>query len=253
MRFTPCLECFFKKESPEERIVRFKKIGFRAFEMWGWWDKDLNALEKSIRSNGLPLVSLVQPFVSLVDPALRGEYLAKLDETIEAAKKLGAVKIISQTGRELPGVAHDEAREFLIETLRQGSKKLEKAGVTLIIEPINTIEMPGYFLTRSSDAFHICQKVASPNVKFVFDIYHQQIMEGNLSENIRRTLPEIAHFHFADHPGRHEPGTGEINLANVFRAIEKAGYSGDMGIELFPSHEDHEKILRDILLLETIT
>ena len=105
----------------------------------------------------------------------------------------------------------------------------------------------GYYLSRSDEAAEIVNSVDSPNVKILFDIYHQQISEGNLIPNIRAYQELIGHFHLADHPGRHEPGTGEINYHNVLKAIRDVGYDGFVGLEYWPSGENHEATLRDVV------
>lgn len=115
---------------------------------------------------------------------------------------------------------------------------LEEAGVTLVVEPLNIlVDHPGYYLYSSEEAFQIIDEVGSPNVKVLFDIYHQQIMEGNLISRIQRNINKIGHFHAADNPGRHELYMGEIQYLNVFRAIEETGYRGYIGFEYFPLEE----------------
>jgi hydroxypyruvate isomerase len=123
---------------------------------------------------------------------------------------------------------------------------LQGTNLILAVEPLNTrFDHPGYFLVRSDEAFDIVQSVNSPNIQMLFDVYHQQISEGNLIPTIRHYASRIAHFHIADHPGRHEPGTGEINYPNVLREIEKLNYQGTIGLEFFPLQNDHRKVLTD--------
>jgi len=106
----------------------------------------------------------------------------------------------------------------------------------LVIEPLNVlVDHPGYYLTTSAEGFEILDEVDSPNVKLLYDIYHQQVTEGNLIATITSHIAQIAHFHVADVPGRHEPGTGEINWVNVLRAIDEAGYAGYVGLEYMPT------------------
>jgi hypothetical protein len=113
---------------------------------------------------------------------------------------------------------------------------VEAVGITVVVEPLNVlVDHPGYYLTTSAEGFEILDEVGSQAVKLLFDIYHQQITEGNLLANIVPHIKQIGHFHVADVPGRHEPGTGEINYANVFHAIDKAGYEGFVGLEYWPT------------------
>jgi hydroxypyruvate isomerase len=118
-----------------------------------------------------------------------------------------------------------------------------------VLEPLNTkVDHAGYYLQTAKEGFEILDEVASPAVKMLFDIYHHQIMEGNVIQDITKNISKIAHFHVADVPGRHEPGTGEINYANVFRAIAGSGYQGFVGLEFKPS-KSAEETLKDVLKL----
>ena len=127
--------------------------------------------------------------------------------------------------------------------LKNVAPLFEDAGVTLIVEPLNILcNHVGYYLDSSYEAFEICNEVGSPNVKVLYDIYHQQISEGNLIPTIRKYFDLIGHFHVADVPGRNEPGTGEINYRNVFKAIEDLGYDKYVGLEYEPTIDTAETI-----------
>ncbi len=131
----------------------------------------------------------------------------------------------------------------IVEGLGQAAPMVEEAGLFLAVEPLNVlVDHPGYYLTTSEEGFDILGEVGSPNVKLLFDIYHQQITEGNLLDNIIPNIGSISHFHVADVPGRHEPSTGEINYSNVFAAIEKTGYGGYVGLEYGPTGDTAESL-----------
>jgi hydroxypyruvate isomerase len=119
----------------------------------------------------------------------------------------------------------------VIETLKQASGILEPYNLTMVLEPLNFRDHPGLFLTESPQAYKICREVDSPSCKILFDIYHQQIQEGNLIPNIEFTWNEIAYFQIGDNPGRNEPTTGEINYKNIFKYIYEKGYKGILGME----------------------
>ena len=119
----------------------------------------------------------------------------------------------------------------VVESLKQASAILEPHGLTMVLEPLNFYNHPGLFLTKAAQAYQICQAVDSPACKILFDIYHQQIQEGNLIPNIEKAWDEIAYFQIGDNPGRNEPTTGEINYKNVFRFIHEKGYDGILGME----------------------
>lgn len=244
--FSPCLEIFFDSLPFPERIKAVASLGFTHYEFWSWWDKDLNAITEKNEELGLTTQAFCTRFISLVDPDLQNAYLDGLAETIEVALKLKAKIIISQVGNELTGLPRFQQKDTLLSGLEKAVALLKNTGLILAIEPLNVLfDHPGYFLVRSDEAFEIVQAVDSPEVKLLFDIYHQQISEGNLIPNIKKCISRIAHFHMADHPGRHEPGTGEINYGNVLQEIDKLNFKGTIGIELFPLNNDHHQVLTD--------
>jgi hydroxypyruvate isomerase len=156
---------------------------------------------------------------------------------VEAAKKMDCPQLVTLTGNELGGMPRSEQMTNAVEALRAAAPMLEKNGITAIVEILNTyVDHAGYFLYRVRDGAEMIDRVGSPNVKLLFDIYHVQIMEGNLIENIRSNIDRIGHFHIGDVPGRHEPGTGEINYRNVFKAIYDLGdlYHGSSALEYRP-------------------
>jgi hydroxypyruvate isomerase len=121
-----------------------------------------------------------------------------------------------------------------VENLRFAARALDQAGIRLLVEPLNDQDIPGFHLVHTRDALKLCEAVGDPNCWLQYDIYHMQIMEGNLIRTILEHLPRIAHMQLADNPGRHQPGTGEIHFPNLFRAIDEAGYSGWIGCEYRP-------------------
>jgi len=248
LNFSPCLEIFFNDLPLTERIRKIAEIGYKYFEFWSWWDKDIDLLIEAAEKNKIRCTGCCTKFVSLIDASKRNEYLDGLGETIEVSIKLGSRIIISQVGDELMGTNREIQLVSLMDGLRRAAKMLKDSNLILAIEPLNIrYDHPGYFLTKSSEAYTIAKSVDSKNVKILYDIYHQQITEGNLINNIRDYFSEIAHFHIADHPGRHEPGTGEINYFNIFKTLVELDYSGCVGIELWPLTKDHSAVLESFL------
>lgn len=246
--FSPCLEIFFGSLPFTERMQSISSLGYTHYEFWSWWDKNLNAIAEKNEELELTTQAFCTRFVSLVDPNLQNAYLDGLAETIETAKKLKANIIISQVGNELPDIPRSRQKDTLLAGLEKAAVLMKNTGLTLAIEPLNVLfDHPGYFLVHSQEAFEIVSAVGSSDIQLLFDIYHQQISEGNLIPNIRKYVSGIAHFHMADHPGRHEPGTGEIHYGNVLQEIEKLNYKGTIGIELFPLNNDHRQVLSDPL------
>ena len=152
-----------------------------------------------------------------------------------AGSRLGA-RLARRLARTQPaGVADADPRPALVENLGFAAPKLKPAGIRLLIEPINTFDIPGFFLNRTAQAIALIEEVGAPNLWLQHDIYHMQRMEGELANTIARHLPKIAHMQIADNPGRNEPGTGEINYAWLFRYIDQLGYDGWIGCEYKPA------------------
>jgi len=250
LNFSPCMDIFFNDLPFGERINKIAQLGYKNYEFWTWWDKDLNEIREATEKNNMNLFGFCTHFISLVDVSKRNEYLDGLGKTIEVAQKLNAKIIISQVGDELESTDRAVQHQSLVAGLKEAEKMLKDTELVLAFEPLNVLyDHQGYYLSRSKEAYQIAKEVGSKHIKILFDIYHQQITEGNLINNIKDYYDEIVHFHIADNPGRHEIGTGEINYQNVLKTIEDLGYIGGVGIELFPVNKDHIKVLSDPLFL----
>jgi hydroxypyruvate isomerase len=238
LRPSVCIDAVFSQLSSVEAMSAVQEAGIQALEFWGWWDKDLPAIEQARDRLGLSIAACCTRFISLVDPACREAYLQGLGQSLQAANRLGCPTLISQVGDFRPGVSRELQRQSLVDGLKQAAPMLEKAGVTLVIEPLNElIDHPGYFLVRSDEAFGIIDEVGSPRIKVVFDIYHQQISEGQLIANITANIGKIAHFHAAGNPGRNELTSGELHYPSIFQAIAETDYDGYVGLEYWPVHD----------------
>jgi len=170
----------------------------------------------------------------LVDPSRKAEFKHKLDEALHIAESLEVQKIMLPAGVELPGMTREQQRECMLDNLSYAAPLAAEAGVLLTIEMLNPMDNPGYFLTSSQEAIEIIRQVDHPQVRFQFDTYHLQMMEGNLAQTLRQNIAWIGHIQFADYPGRHEPGTGEIDFVQLSAAIEESGYEGSIGLEYKP-------------------
>ncbi|MCC9600834.1 TIM barrel protein [Stieleria sp. JC731] len=245
LKSSVCIDAVFEGVPKSEAIARVKSCGIDAFEFWGWWDKDLAEIEDAKAKHEMQIASCCTKFISLVNPAARREYLDGLAESIEAAKRLGCPTLISQVGDFREDESHEAQHDCLVEGLREAAPMLEQAGITLVFEPLNDlIDHIGYYLVRSEQAFAIVDHVDSPNVKVVFDIYHQQISEGNVIRNVVENVGRIGHLHAAGNPGRNELTRGELNYAEIFKAIRDTDYEGYVGLEYWPI-DDPEKGLKE--------
>ncbi|NNE00561.1 MAG: TIM barrel protein [Pirellulaceae bacterium] len=230
-----CIDAVLGDLNPTDAVQIVADAGIDAFEFWQWWDKDLDQIAAIRDKHSMQISACCTKFISLVDPAMRAEYLTGLEESIAAAQQLKCKTLISQVGDFRPGVSRDEQHQSLVDGLRQAAPMLQSGGVTLVIEPLNElIDHAGYYLVRSDEAFEIIDKVGSPAVKVVFDIYHQQISEGQLIANITANIDKIGHFHAAGNPGRNELTRGELHYPSIFQAIQQTNYDGYVGLEYWP-------------------
>jgi hydroxypyruvate isomerase len=168
-------------------------------------------------------------------PGRETEFQEGVGKAIEYAKALKCPQVNCLAGLTPAGVPADKVRKTLVANLRFAAAALEKEGIRLLVEALNDKDVPGFYLVRTADVLALIQEVGQANVYVQYDVYHMQIMEGNLTKTIQANLDKIAHIQIADNPGRNEPGTGEINYPNLFKAIDAAGYKGWIGCEYKPA------------------
>lgn len=240
---------YFGKIPLEEKLKKLASIHYPAVEGMPWKDVDLAALKSEIAAAHLDLVhiggsiSLTGPEGNMVDPKQRPRMLEYLQLSLDAARKLGAKRVLVLTGNALPDRSLEDQHRSIVDGMKEARKLAEAAGITLVIELLNTlVNHPGYFLNSSEKGVRIVDEVGSPNVKLLDDLYHMQIMEGNLIANLRKNIDRIGHFHVGDVPGRHEPGTGEINYRKVFEAIAATSYEGYVAMEYGPTIDPLESL-----------
>jgi hydroxypyruvate isomerase len=167
-------------------------------------------------------------------PERRGEFRDGVGLGIEYAKALGCPQLNCLVGIAPAGADADALQSTLVDNLKFAASELSKQNLKLLVEPINTRDIPGFYLCRTKQALQLFAEVASPNLYLQYDIYHMQIMEGDLGPTLKANLPRIAHVQIADNPGRNEPGTGEINHAFLFQLLDDEGYEGYVGAEYKP-------------------
>ncbi len=232
MKFSLCIGAYQGKDVVYH-LEKVKEHGFQGLEYYAWWELgDLKKLAAEQERIGVGLSATCTKFISLVDESLRDAYIEGVRQTIEACRVLGVRSAISQTGNVLEGIPRDRQRQTMVETLKRCAPLLEEAGIVLEVEPLNgLVDHAGHFLQRSDESVDVIDQVGSPNVKLVFDVYHQQITEGNVIRNATGYIDRINHYHIADNPGRKQPGTGELNYVNILRAIKGTGFSGFVGLE----------------------
>lgn len=245
-----------------EQMERVAAAGYQGFEFGDWRAQDaaaIVALKNRLRLDCVCLVgnrSVNPKGMGLCNPAERKGFLAEIRASLDAARRFESRKLVVLSGFKVPGMSRELQHASIVEGLKRAADMAAAAGVMLIVEPINTLAKieplnptgdnhADYFLDTTKEAVEIIRKVNSPFVKILYDLYHAQIMEGNLTETIREHIGHFGHIHVADVPGRNEPGTGEIHFANVFRAIADTGYGGFIGMEYIP-RADAMRTLADV-------
>ena len=247
-------------DDPIDEINYMADLGFRAFEDNGMSSRSVvlqNKISKTLENRGMKMGVFVahkiywdKPNLSSGDDDYRNEFLNYIKNSVEVAKRVNAKWMTVVPGHLDLRKDMSYQTSNVVETLKRASDILEPHGLVMVLEPLNFRDHPGLFLTESPQAFQICKAVDSPSCKILFDIYHQQIQEGNLIPNIEDTWEEIAYFQIGDNPGRKEPTTGEINYKNVFKFIYDNGYDGILGMEHGKSiqGEEGEKALVEAYL-----
>lgn len=262
LKFSPCIEMMFRDVDFYDRFAAAKASGVDCCEFWGWSNKDLGRVKEESQKNNIRVTSVTvdtkTPEVAEIynkkrvlyrEKDAQDAFVAAVKESIVVAKELNVPSIIITTGNERNDIPHVEQHTNIVLAFKKVAPILEDAGITMILEPLNVLaNHMGYMLPSSYEAFSICEEVDSQAIKVLYDIYHQQITEGNLIPTIRKFFPWIGHFHVADVPGRNEPGTGEINYKNVFAAIEALGYDKYVGLEYSPTKDSAETV-RQVLAL----
>ena len=234
----------FKSHSGEDLISQLDfmaEYGFKSFE-----DNEMrmrpkatqNQIAETLIKNGMTMGVFVghkiywdQPNLTSGNEDLRNEFLADIRSSIEVAKRVNAKWMTVVPGYVDLKLQEGYQTAHLIEALRRACDLLEPEGLVMVLEPLNPRDHAGQFLSKIPQAYEICRAVDSPSCKILFDIYHQQITEGNIIPNIDNSWSEIAYFQIGDNPGRNEPTTGELNYQNIFEHIHAKGYQGILGME----------------------
>jgi len=243
------------KGSFEEKLETAARSGVQSVEMVAeyanWTDADIARIKKLARSFRLGMDALIatpdwnkRP-VSMVDPAQRGNFLADVRNAITYAQKLEVSQILLMSGNAMAGRTHDEQYASLLEGSKRAGDLVAAANLTAIVEPLNSlVNHRGFFLTTCVEGAKLIRQVDNPQVRLLFDIYHEQVQEGNVIRTLMEAADIVSVFHVADNPGRNDPGTGEINYRNVYKAIQKTGYSRYLAMEYLPLGDQVESLTK---------
>lgn len=246
MKYSLCIEPIFEDVSFYDRIQKAKDCGVDAIEFWDPSVYDTKKVGDIAANANIPVAAccLNQAWTYRMNFPWP-EVKANLKRSFAFGKDLGCTTFIGLSG-ELE-CKTDSQKVLLLENLKRAAEMAEEAGVTIVLEALNSLyDHKGYYLDSSYVGFEIIKAVNSPAIKLLYDCYHMQLMEGNLINQIRSNIDYIGHFHSAGVPGRHELHKGETNYPYVIQAIEDAGYDRYFGFEYWPTY-DNEKSLRDVL------
>ncbi len=241
-KFAANLSTMFTELGFLERFAAARAAGFKAVELQFPYGVEPERIAARLARYDLQLVMHNLPAGDWAegergiacDPRRIEEFQDGVALAIEYARELDVRRLHCMAGRLPPNVPRKRAHTTFVNNLRFAARELGRHGIDLLIEPINEFDLPGYFLTGSAQAAAIIEECDAENVFLQYDIYHMQRQEGDLANTIATRLPRIGHFQLADVPGRHEPGTGEINFPFLFRLIDELGYEGWIGCEYLP-------------------
>lgn len=241
-RFSANLTTMFGEVPFLERFAAAARAGFRAVEFVSPYDFPAEEIASRLRAHGLAVSVFNFPPGDWARgergiaclPGRREEFARGVEQAIAYARRLGCDRLHAMAGVRPANAAEADLRATYVANLREAATALDREGLTLLVEAINTRDILGYYLTTSRQALEVMDEVARPNLRFQYDVYHLQIMEGDLAPTLERLLPRIGHVQIADTPGRHEPGTGEINYPFLFRHLDRLGYRGWVGCEYRP-------------------
>jgi hydroxypyruvate isomerase len=243
--------------STVEAVERAAAVGVDGIEFFDWEGTDLDALRSASDDHGVEVFGTLSAGAgsniddrdapAMVRPDDRERAVEDVRRSIEAAADLGCSTLIVTVGPDQPDLDEATQHNAIVRVLREVAPDAEDAGVTVVPEPLNVrVDHPGYYLTSSDEGYEIVEAVDSPAVKLLFDVYHQQITEGDVIRRFRRHAEHVGLVHVADNPGRHEPGTGELDYERIFEAIADAGYDGYVSCEFEPTG-DPDEAFRDVV------
>ena len=241
-KFAANLSMLFTELPFLDRFEAARAAGFSAVEYLFPYDFPERELAARLRANRLKQVLHNLPAGDWAagergiacNPARVEEFRAGVERAIAYAHALDCPQVNCLAGKLPPGVSREQARATLVANLEYAARTLGAAGIRLLLEPINTYDIAGFFVSRTDQAIALIEEVASDNLFLQYDIYHAQRMEGELAANLQRYLARIGHVQVADNPGRNEPGTGEINYPFIFDLLDREGYEGWVGLEYKP-------------------
>jgi len=242
-KFSANLSMLFTEAGFADRFERAAKAGFKGVECQFPYELPKEDIAAKLDKYGQEMVLFNIPAGDWAAgergtaclPGRESEFQEGVGKAIEYAKALKCPRINCLAGLTPKDAPADKVRQTLVNNLKFAADAMQKAGISLLVEMLNDKDIPGFYLVRTQDTLRLFEEVKHANLWLQYDIYHMQVMEGNLTKTIQENVGRIGHIQLADNPGRHEPGTGEINFTNLFKFIDESGYTGWIGCEYKPA------------------
>jgi hydroxypyruvate isomerase len=238
-RFSVMLWTIYRKLPFEQRLEKVAEAGYHAVELVdeykNWSPEEFRRASAKLRSLGIVVDAMAGVWTGIANPQAQEKFLADLTRLVPIAEQLECPGIIILSGDRVEGLSREAHHQSCIESLKRAAEIADKRNLTLLLENIDQEENPKYYLTSVAEGFEIIRQVNHPRVKFLYDFYHEQISEGNLIEKLEKNIEQVGLIHVADVPGRHEPGTGEINYASIYRKLAQLNYRGYVAMEFEPA------------------
>lgn len=243
LKFAANLSMMFGEVPFLERFAAAAQCGFRGVEFLFPYDHPEEVVEARMREAGVEIVlfnfppgdwSAGERGITCI-PGREAEFRQGVDKSLSYALRLGVRRLHAMAGIAPPDADRDACKATLIENLKYAASRLQPHGITLLVEAINTRDIPGFFISTQAESYAVCEAVGAPNIKMQMDCYHMQVMEGDLTTKLRRYAPHCGHIQIAGPPGRNEPDTGEVRYEYLFQVLEEIGYDGWIGCEYRPA------------------
>ena len=248
------LDCWFRDVPFEQRFKLARQAGFKTIEFWRARRApglDATAIRRLADENGLVVEQFAPEWPRFSDPGLHGELVKTIEAAIADAKILGCTQFTLVGHHIVDGMTREAMLAGYTTGLMRIAPLLEAAGVTALVEPFNTVNHLNHLLNGSQPAYAMVKSVNSPRVKLLWDFYHMQLEEGDLIQKFKAGFDQVGYIQIGDVPGRHEPGTGEINHANLIHAIRANDYKGKIGLEFMPLLDNWRAAVKAVAGLDT--
>lgn len=260
MKLSFCLEMLYTELPFVDRLAVAKQDGINLIEFWDWRNKDLEALREQMVQLNMKVSNISgNRNYGMIDAKERASFLSEVRETGAVAKSLGCRTLMllvqsleSDGGGRLPSVklSDQEIEQNIITAGKEVGKIADELNLNIVIEPLNIqLDHPRYALHSSRKAFEIIKMIDHPHVKLLYDIYHMAMQDENILDDIEKNISDIGYFHVADKPGRMEPGTGEIDYAEIFNVLKRLNYQGTVGFEFMPFEGKSQRAVKRIMEL----